>query len=87
MVTVVADRESDIYAEWATIPEQGFHLLSRAMVDRGLAGKPGHTLFTGGISAGGHRHDRDSGPSAGPGQTHRDRGNAVRRGGDLPPAR
>ena len=46
MVTVVADRESDIYAEWATIPEQGFHLLSRAMVDRSLAGKPGHTLFT-----------------------------------------
>ena len=96
MVTVVADRESDIYAEWATIPEQGFHLLSRAMVDRSLAGKPGHTLFTAAAAfpprlrkgkPGGHRHDRGPGPPAGPRQTHRDRRNAVRRGGDLPSAR
>ena len=33
-VTVVADRESDIYAEWAQVPEPGFHLLTRAMRDR-----------------------------------------------------
>jgi hypothetical protein len=45
MVTVVADRESDIYAEWATIPEDRFHVLTRAMVDRNLAGPAGGTLF------------------------------------------
>jgi hypothetical protein len=43
MVTVVADRESDIYAEWAWLPAPGFHLLTRAMQDRPLAG--GGTLF------------------------------------------
>jgi len=37
-VTVVADRESDIYAEWATLPADNFHLLTRAMHDRSLAG-------------------------------------------------
>jgi hypothetical protein len=37
MVTVVADRESDIYPAWARVPRAGFHLLSRAMVDRRLA--------------------------------------------------
>ncbi len=36
-VTVVADRESDIYAEWATLPEAKFHLLTRVMHDRSLA--------------------------------------------------
>lgn len=34
MVTVVADRESYIYAEWARIPASNFHLLTRAMQDR-----------------------------------------------------
>jgi len=34
MVTVVADRESDIYAEWAQIPAPNFHLLTQAMQDR-----------------------------------------------------
>jgi len=43
MVTVVADRESDIYPAWASVPQPGFHLLSRAMVDRRLAG--GGNLF------------------------------------------
>jgi hypothetical protein len=43
MVTVVADRESDIYPAWASVPRAGFHLLSRAMGDRRLAG--GGTLF------------------------------------------
>jgi hypothetical protein len=36
-VTVVADRESDIYAEWATLPNAKFHLLTRVMHDRSLA--------------------------------------------------
>lgn len=34
MVTVVADRESDFYIEWARVPAPGFHLLTRAMHDR-----------------------------------------------------
>lgn len=37
-VTVLADRESDIYAEWATLPGENFHLLTRSMQDRGVAG-------------------------------------------------
>lgn len=36
-VTVVADRESDIYAEWARLPGPRFHLLTRAMHDRTIA--------------------------------------------------
>ena len=43
MVTVVADREADIYAQWAGVPEANFHLLSRSMQDRRLAG--GGLLF------------------------------------------
>lgn len=37
MVTEVSDRESDIYAKWARLPEPGFHLLTRAMHDRSIA--------------------------------------------------
>jgi hypothetical protein len=37
-VTVVADRESDIYEEWERLPEAGFDLLTRACRDRALAG-------------------------------------------------
>jgi hypothetical protein len=43
-VTVVADREADIYPAWATVPDANFHMLGRAMSDRALAG--GGTLFT-----------------------------------------
>jgi hypothetical protein len=43
MVTVLADRESDIYAEWATLPGPNFHLITRAMHDRRLAN--GDTLY------------------------------------------
>jgi hypothetical protein len=43
MVTVVADREADIYASWATVPEANFHLLGRTMADRQLT--DGGTLF------------------------------------------
>jgi hypothetical protein len=38
LVTVVDDREGDIYPKWACVPQVGFHLLTRAMVDRRLAG-------------------------------------------------
>jgi hypothetical protein len=36
-VTVIADRESDIYAEWASLPGPNFHLITRVMHDRTLA--------------------------------------------------
>jgi hypothetical protein len=35
-VTVIGDRESDLYSAWAQLPEGNFHLLSRAMQDRAL---------------------------------------------------
>ena len=38
MVTVIGDRESDIYGAWGQVPEAGFHLLSRSMQDRALVG-------------------------------------------------
>lgn len=34
MVTVIGDRESDIYEKWARLPEPGFHILTRARNDR-----------------------------------------------------
>ena len=37
-VTEVADRESDIYAGWATVPEGNFHRLARVMRDRAVVG-------------------------------------------------
>ena len=43
-VTLIADRESDIYEEWVALPEAGFALLTRASRDRRLAG--GERLFT-----------------------------------------
>jgi Transposase DDE domain len=42
-VTVLADREADIYPLWASVPEVGFEVLTRAMKDRRLLG--GGTLF------------------------------------------
>jgi hypothetical protein len=38
MVTVIGDRESDIYGAWSQVPEGNFHLLSRSMQDRALLG-------------------------------------------------
>ena len=38
MVTVIDDREGDIYAKWASVAAQNFHLLTRSMHDRVLAG-------------------------------------------------
>jgi hypothetical protein len=51
MVTVIADRESDIFAEWALVPAPNFHLLTRAMHDRLLFG--GGTLSTAELASGG----------------------------------
>ena len=48
MVTVVGDRESDFYAEWATVPGVNFHLLTRVMQDRRLA--DGGSLYAAGAS-------------------------------------
>ncbi len=42
-VTVIADREGDIYPNWASLPQAGVHQLTRAMVDRRLV--DGGTLF------------------------------------------
>jgi len=53
-VTAVSDRESDIYALWARLPEKSFHVLARAMHDRALA--DGGTLSTApGLTGGGRR--------------------------------
>jgi hypothetical protein len=38
MVTQVSDRESDIYEKWAQLPGPGFHILTRANVDRSIEG-------------------------------------------------
>ena len=43
MVTVVADREADIYPAWGAVPDTNIHLLTRAMSDRSLKG--GSLLF------------------------------------------
>ncbi|MFL5252732.1 MAG: hypothetical protein ACJ8AI_07540 [Rhodopila sp.] len=37
-VTLVHDREGDLYPLWARVPRAGVHVLSRVMVDRRLAG-------------------------------------------------
>jgi hypothetical protein len=44
MITVIADRESDIYEEFDRIPDEHTHLLTRACRDRALVG--GGRLFT-----------------------------------------
>jgi hypothetical protein len=38
IVTVVHDREGDIYTGWARLPGENFHVLARAMHDRAVAG-------------------------------------------------
>jgi hypothetical protein len=43
MVTVIDDREGDIYEKWARLPDRRTHLLSRVCRDRAVAG--GGTLF------------------------------------------
>jgi hypothetical protein len=41
MVTVMGDRESDIFAAWAKVPEANVHLITRSMHDRRLANGDG----------------------------------------------
>jgi hypothetical protein len=43
MVTVIDDREGDIYEKWARLPDRRTHLLTRACRDRAMVG--GGTLF------------------------------------------
>ena len=38
LVTEISDRESDLYAKWAQVPGAAFHVLTRAMHDRPIAG-------------------------------------------------
>jgi hypothetical protein len=45
MVTVIDDREGDIYEKWARLPDERTHLLTRACRDRSLA--DGGRLFAG----------------------------------------
>lgn len=51
LVTEVSDREADLYAKWASLPEANFHLLTRAMHDRAMAG--GGRLSTARLTDGG----------------------------------
>jgi hypothetical protein len=44
MVTMIADREADLYTLWARVPAQGMHVLGRICRDRRLA--DGGTLMT-----------------------------------------
>ena len=52
MVTVIGDRESDIFAAWARVPAANVHLITRSMHDRRLANGDGlyataeHFAFT-----------------------------------------
>lgn len=41
MVTMIADREGDMFAAWATVPEPNFHMIVRSMHDRVLANGEG----------------------------------------------
>jgi len=46
MVTVVCDRESDIYPSWGRVPDERVHVLTRVMSDRCLIGAGEATLHT-----------------------------------------
>jgi len=46
MVTVVSDRESDIYPTWGRVPDEHVHVLTRVMSDRCLIGAGNATLHT-----------------------------------------
>jgi len=69
MVTVVDDREGDIYAKWASLPQANFHLLSRAAQDRSLAG--GGMLFAAAAKFAVAGHRRIELPGREPGQAKR----------------
>jgi hypothetical protein len=46
MVTVIADREGDIYPTWGRVPDETVHVLTRVMSDRGLIGAGEATLHS-----------------------------------------
>ena len=46
MVTVISDREGDIYPLWGRVPGETVHVLSRVMSDRRLAGETDASLHT-----------------------------------------
>jgi hypothetical protein len=46
MVTVIADREGDIYPTWGRVPGGDGHVLTRVMSDRGLIGAGDVTLHS-----------------------------------------
>jgi hypothetical protein len=52
MVTEISDREADIYAKWAQVPQTGFHVLTRAMHDRKIM-EGGGKLSSAPLTAGG----------------------------------
>jgi hypothetical protein len=54
LVTEVSDRESDIYAKWASVPASKFHILTRARQDRVIA--EGGRLSTASLQAAGEAH-------------------------------
>jgi len=52
MVTEISDREADIYAKWARVPGEAFHVLTRAMHDRKIK-EGGGKLSSAPLTAGG----------------------------------
>jgi DDE family transposase len=58
LVTVVDDREGDIYEKWARLPDTRTHLLTRACRDRSLVGG-GRLFATLGAFAEAHRYEVD----------------------------
>jgi hypothetical protein len=46
MVTVISDREGDIYPTWGRVPGDNVHVLNRVMSDRRLADGTDATLYT-----------------------------------------
>ncbi len=60
-MTVVADREADIYPLWGTIPDQTCHVLTRAMSDRSLVGGGTPVRRRRQLSGGGTAQDRTAG--------------------------
>ncbi len=52
MVTEISDREADLYAKWARVPDRAFHILTRAMHDRPIT-EGGGKLSSAPLIAGG----------------------------------
>ena len=85
-VTVVADREADMYPLWGTVPSPNCHVLTRAMGDRVLAGED--TVRRGrAIPRGRAAQRRTAGARCREAQADRGAGAALWRSGDPPPER